>query len=176
MAELLQELGADGGLLVKLPGWHYADAALPAGATSLPLRDALARCYDLRQPKPELLQLLQSKLQAATAASGGVAANGHAAGAGANGGAANGAARGGGKQGGGKKKGGKGGQQGGQQNGTAAAAAGHDDELCLKGCVVDKMEVRAWGRYHAARAVLCCAAWRHNTCAAASCPACTHFI
>jgi hypothetical protein len=36
-------LGADGGLLVKLPAWHCADPLLPAGAASLPLCDALAR-------------------------------------------------------------------------------------------------------------------------------------
>lgn len=146
MEELLAELGADGGLLVKLPGWHYADAALPAGATSLPLRDALSRCYDLRQPKPELLQLLQAKLQAAAAGSG-MAANGHAAenGNAANGGhAANGAANGSSKAAGSKKKGGKGKggqqQQNGQQQHNGGSAAGHE-ELCSAGCVVDKLEV-----------------------------------
>lgn len=134
-------------MLVKVPSWHYADAALPAGATSLPLRDALARCYDLRQPKPELLQLLHSKLQAAAAGSG-VAANGHAAAE--NGSAANGThAANGTAKAGGKKKGGKGKarqQQNGQQNGqqqqqqNGGSAAAHDD-LCSQGCVVDKLEV-----------------------------------
>ena len=78
VGELLEVLGADGSLLVQVPAWHYADPQLPAGATSLPLRDALERCYDLRQPKPELLQLLHGRLAAALAAAegAGVAADG----------------------------------------------------------------------------------------------------
>jgi hypothetical protein len=68
VGELLEVMGAHGSLLVQVPAWHYADPQLPAGATSLPLRDALERCYDLRQPKPELLQLLHGRLAAASAA------------------------------------------------------------------------------------------------------------
>ena len=66
----MEAMGADGSLLVQVPAWHYADPQLPADATSLPLRDALERCYDLRQPKPELLQLLHDSLAAAAAAPG----------------------------------------------------------------------------------------------------------
>lgn len=163
MEALLAELGADGSLLVQLPAWHYADAALPAGATSLPLRGALARCYDLRQPKPELLSLLHAKL-AAAAGGGGIKliANGSANGA-SNGtthnsanGVANGTANGvahGGKKGvangtaNGAAHGGKKGKRRPAANGTAAAAAGVEEahgpgELCGQGCVVDKLEVR----------------------------------
>jgi hypothetical protein len=134
--ELLAVLGADGGLLVKLPAWHYADPALPAGATSLPLRDALARCYDLRQPRPELLALLQRKLAAAqAAAAGGVAAADD-----------NTEAEGGIKRGGPGSRAGRGLQvktqdSASELSGAAAAAAAHG-ALCSQGCIVDRLEVR----------------------------------
>jgi sulfite reductase (NADPH) flavoprotein alpha-component len=80
VAELLAELPeGSAGLLVCRPAWHYADAALEAGATSVALPEALARCYDLRAPRPELLAALRDALQAALAAEGPVAAKGPAA-------------------------------------------------------------------------------------------------
>jgi sulfite reductase (NADPH) flavoprotein alpha-component len=88
VAELLAELPAgSAGLLVRRPAWHYADAALDEGAASVALPDALARCYDLRAPRPELLAALRDALAAALAAEGPAAVtkgsnangNGHAA-------------------------------------------------------------------------------------------------
>ncbi len=123
--ELLGALGGDGGLLVQLPSWHYADPLLPAGATSLPLRDALSRCYDLRQPKPELLRLLHAKLSAAVAAQqqpprGLTAANG----------AANGV------HGATKPKG-----RSAKADSASELSMGGHDALCAGGCVADKLEV-----------------------------------
>ncbi len=46
--DLVLALGAKGDLLVQVPKWHYTDPRLPEGATSMTLRDALTRCYDLR--------------------------------------------------------------------------------------------------------------------------------
>lgn len=45
--ELLGALGAEPGLLVQVPAWHYADEEVE-GRTSMPLAGALAKCYDLR--------------------------------------------------------------------------------------------------------------------------------
>lgn len=61
--DLLDAAGAEGAILVKLPAWHYKDDEVVEGATSVSLREALTRCYDLRSPKPELLQLLAAKLK-----------------------------------------------------------------------------------------------------------------
>jgi sulfite reductase (NADPH) flavoprotein alpha-component len=58
---LLRAAGLDGGQAVPVPGWHYRDPALPPGAA--PLRDVLARAYDLRSPRRGLLALLHSALQ-----------------------------------------------------------------------------------------------------------------
>lgn len=152
VAELLGELGADASLLVQRPAWHYADPLLPEGATSLPLADALARCYDLRQPKPELLALLLAKLQAAASSNSG--ANGSAQ----NGSAHNGSATTNGKQGGGggkkKRKGGSAAANGKApaadgnsheaNGGAAVAAAAAHEHLCAQGCMVDKLEVGGW--------------------------------
>lgn len=63
--ELLDELDADGDTLVRVPSWHYKDAAVKEGATTMSLRDALTRCYDLRSPKLELMNVLASKLRGA---------------------------------------------------------------------------------------------------------------
>lgn len=116
--ELVCTLGVEGGLLVQVPGWHYADPLLPAGAASMPLRDALSRCYDLRQPKPELLRLLHAILttagKAGMAGSTDAAANGGTNGGigGTNGAAVAAGAQMAGKGGGGGGKPGKGRRKG----------------------------------------------------------------
>ncbi|KFM23852.1 NADPH oxidoreductase A [Auxenochlorella protothecoides] len=63
LEDLVLALGAKGDLLVQVPKWHYTDPRLPEGATSMTLRDALTRCYDLRQPRTELFALLRDSLQ-----------------------------------------------------------------------------------------------------------------
>ncbi|BDA47196.1 Sulfite reductase [NADPH] flavoprotein alpha-component [Coccomyxa sp. Obi] len=60
--ELLHVLGADGEAQVPVPAWHYEEAEPRNGATML-LHEALSKCYDLRSPKPELLQLLLSTVK-----------------------------------------------------------------------------------------------------------------
>ncbi|KAK2080572.1 hypothetical protein QBZ16_000426 [Prototheca wickerhamii] len=58
---VMEALGA-GNPAVPVPRWHYADARLEDGAETMPLRDALSRCYDLRQPKLELFAALRAAL------------------------------------------------------------------------------------------------------------------
>ncbi|KAI8473830.1 MAG: sulfite reductase [Monoraphidium minutum] len=104
VSELLAALGAGGDELVAAPAWHYQEAeghaAVVAGPSgpALPLRAALARCYDLRSPRGDaLLKLLQAAAAAAAggkaAAANGTTANGIPNGT-ANGTAANGTANG----------------------------------------------------------------------------------
>ncbi|KAL6745889.1 sulfite reductase [Haematococcus lacustris] len=67
--ELVEVMAADGSQLVPTPAWHYEDASHPGGKPDqLTLRDALAMCYDLRSPKPELLKLLSQALLGGEAA------------------------------------------------------------------------------------------------------------
>lgn len=60
--ELLQVLGQEGQQQVPCPSWHFQDHDDQAQSVDLPrqlpLQEALVKCYDLRSPKPELLQLL----------------------------------------------------------------------------------------------------------------------
>lgn len=139
--ELLAALGADGSLLVQVPSSHYADPLLPQGACSMPLRDALARCYDMRQPKHDLLRLLHAKLAAAASAaavgqqlsitvSAGCTAADRTAAAGAAGEEAVTP----------KKRRSRGGGDSASEMYGGGMAGGHD-KLCAGGCVVDKLEV-----------------------------------
>jgi len=94
VAELLEVWGVDGAETVATPDWD----APAHDRTTLPLREALERCYDIREPKPEIFGELLKALQARSAkANGGVvdihvdATNGHVAnGHATNGHAANG--------------------------------------------------------------------------------------
>jgi sulfite reductase (NADPH) flavoprotein alpha-component len=62
----------EGNVVVKVPAWHYKDEEMELNISGsgggsgsvISLREALSRCYDLRCPKPEILQLLASKLDA----------------------------------------------------------------------------------------------------------------
>ena len=45
--ELIHVLGADGEVQVPVPAWHYEEAE-PRSGTTIPLHDALLKCYDLR--------------------------------------------------------------------------------------------------------------------------------
>lgn len=141
--ELLEVMGVDGKLQVQVPCWHYDDAVLPANATSMPLRDALARCYDLRQPKPELLHLLHARLaalhtqqQEQHAPLGTNSGN-----RGSDGGSA-------GLAKGGHGKPGRLGLHHVKDKDSASelsggdAAAATQGELCAQGCIVDRLEVR----------------------------------
>jgi sulfite reductase (NADPH) flavoprotein alpha-component len=56
IARLLCALGAHGDEAVPAPTWH-----LPGAAPTLPLRDALAVYYDLRDPRPTLLARLAER-------------------------------------------------------------------------------------------------------------------
>lgn len=62
--EVLHAMGQDAHQLVSCPSWHYQDKGAKdqlqdaAADRQLTLQEALIRCYDLRSPKPELLQLL----------------------------------------------------------------------------------------------------------------------
>ena len=56
VARLLSALGARGDEMVPAPTWR-----LPGAAATLPLRDALATCYDLRDPRPTLLTWLAER-------------------------------------------------------------------------------------------------------------------
>lgn len=67
--ELLAAANLDGNCLVATPGWHYEEEAavlqaLPAG--QMPLMAALAKCYDLRSPKPDIFRLLLESLPEST--------------------------------------------------------------------------------------------------------------
>ncbi|KAA6425116.1 MAG: sulfite reductase (NADPH) alpha-component [Trebouxia sp. A1-2] len=80
--ELLQVLGQEGQQKVPCPSWHYQDhdeqAPSPDIPRQLPLQEALVKCYDLRSPKPDLLQLLFEHMPApAQAASKHANSNGH---------------------------------------------------------------------------------------------------
>lgn len=68
--ELINLLGADPMDLVPLPAWHYEeqDTHYPNGV--LPLEMALSKCYDLRQPKLAIFQLLLSCCRAVSKANG----------------------------------------------------------------------------------------------------------
>ena len=70
--DILRCINADGNLLVKTPSWHYLDPYLSNAtssrgqlnqSSSITLRDALLRCYDLRQPKQALLRYLLERLE-----------------------------------------------------------------------------------------------------------------
>ena len=41
-------IGAEPGLLVQVPSWHYQDAQVGDGRTTMALEAALTKCYDLR--------------------------------------------------------------------------------------------------------------------------------
>lgn len=45
---LLAALGASGAERVPVPSWHYQEEGEPYADGSMPLRDALTKCYDLR--------------------------------------------------------------------------------------------------------------------------------
>eukprot|EP00887_Chlorella_sp_A99_P003434 scaffold7.g3434.t1 len=140
--DLLAELGADGGLLVRLPSWHYADAALGdlAGPpATIALRQALARCYDLRQPKQELLALLLRKLQEQAAAAGAAAVAGGAGPVGLSGGGLPGKKR-AAASGGLKAPAAANGHVQHEVAATGSAAVAHAGGLCAGGCLVDKIE------------------------------------
>ena len=57
VARLLSALGAHGDEMVPAPAWRTASVA-----ATLPLRDALAQCYDLRDPRPTLLTWLAERV------------------------------------------------------------------------------------------------------------------
>ena len=159
--ELLSVLGVDGGLLVRVPSWHYHDPTLGDSTTTMPLHQALLRCFDLRQPKLELLQLLHQKLamrqqQAAAAALAGVA-SGKAADGGpagsiasdllrsdgssvANGSTANGSMANGAANGHAAKKNMYAVANGSSVSNGSSPSAAHVDELCGNGCIVDKLD------------------------------------
>ncbi|GLC44408.1 hypothetical protein PLESTB_000472800 [Pleodorina starrii] len=74
--ELIRVMGAAPSEMVPVPGWHYEEGDGPRD--SMPLAEALAKCFDVRSPKPELLKLLVAALDTATHA------NGHANGVGSH--------------------------------------------------------------------------------------------
>eukprot|EP00891_Asterochloris_glomerata_P006152 jgi/Astpho2/6152/Aster-03568 len=61
VAELLQLLGEDPKQHVPVPKWHVPSVltADSQQATTMPLEQALIQCYDLRCPKPALLQAMR---------------------------------------------------------------------------------------------------------------------
>ncbi|KAG2499912.1 hypothetical protein HYH03_002200 [Edaphochlamys debaryana] len=75
--ELIRVMGASASEAVPVPSWHYEEPGASPGGT-LPLADALTRCYDLRSPKPELLKLLVAALAATANGTANGHANGHA--------------------------------------------------------------------------------------------------
>ncbi|KAG2448381.1 hypothetical protein HYH02_006963 [Chlamydomonas schloesseri] len=79
--ELLRVMGASPSEPVTVPSWHYEEEGVAPGG-SMPLAQALTKCYDIRSPKPELIKLLVAALDASA---NGHAANGHAANGHANG-------------------------------------------------------------------------------------------
>ncbi|KAK9785250.1 hypothetical protein WJX73_004727 [Symbiochloris irregularis] len=58
--EVLQALGLAGREGVSAPSWHYEDARADASDDQLDLREALTTCYDLRSPRPAILELLST--------------------------------------------------------------------------------------------------------------------
>jgi len=60
--ELLVLMGWDGdNTIVKKPSWHYKDPRFNSNSdedNNMTLKDALLDCYDLKSPKPEILNLL----------------------------------------------------------------------------------------------------------------------
>ncbi|KAG7674589.1 putative NADPH oxidoreductase A [Nannochloris sp. 'desiccata'] len=77
--DLLEAAGiTEENILVKVPSWHYQDDEIhtflgggdgdglssPPNPGLITLREALTRCYDLKNFKPELLQLLDQKVAA----------------------------------------------------------------------------------------------------------------
>ena len=55
--EILHATGWDGDMKLKRPSWHYKDPRM--GDTNLmSLRDLLLYCYDLKSPKPDILEVL----------------------------------------------------------------------------------------------------------------------
>eukprot|EP01112_Ceratiomyxa_fruticulosa_P022617 TRINITY_DN8344_c0_g2_i1.p1 TRINITY_DN8344_c0_g2~~TRINITY_DN8344_c0_g2_i1.p1 ORF type:complete len:649 (-),score=168.84 TRINITY_DN8344_c0_g2_i1:136-2082(-) len=46
---------------INTPSWHYIEEGQEEKSTQMLLRDALAKCYDLHNLKPELLQLIRDK-------------------------------------------------------------------------------------------------------------------
>ncbi|EIE23365.1 hypothetical protein COCSUDRAFT_36399 [Coccomyxa subellipsoidea C-169] len=63
--ELIEALGAARDTEVPVPSWHYEEAPARTGST-MPLHEALSKCYDLRSPKPELLNVLLSSIGSLT--------------------------------------------------------------------------------------------------------------
>ncbi|GIL73126.1 hypothetical protein Vretimale_4732 [Volvox reticuliferus] len=61
--ELIQVMGAAPSDQVPVPSWHYEDGDV--ARSNMTLAEALAKCYDIRSPKPELLKLLVSALDTA---------------------------------------------------------------------------------------------------------------
>ncbi|MEW5309841.1 MAG: hypothetical protein WDW38_001692 [Sanguina aurantia] len=64
VAELLEVLRTKGSLAVPPPSWHYEDAAVDSTTRVMPLGQALLKAYDLRSPKPDLLQALLTLITA----------------------------------------------------------------------------------------------------------------
>lgn len=60
--ELVAAMGAQASELVPVPSWHYEEEGGPG--SEMTLAEALAKCYDIRSPKPELLKLLVAGLDA----------------------------------------------------------------------------------------------------------------
>jgi sulfite reductase (NADPH) flavoprotein alpha-component len=74
VSQLLEVLGAAGDTPVPVPSWHYEEPAERsrrlAGGADMQLQDALAACYDLRQPREaQLLAALWDALPPAARAS-----------------------------------------------------------------------------------------------------------
>lgn len=65
--EILRCIRADGDIRVQIPAWHYKDLIIADGkdkdqSGSISVRNALLKCYDLKQPKKVLLRTLLQRL------------------------------------------------------------------------------------------------------------------
>ncbi|GLI69078.1 hypothetical protein VaNZ11_013623 [Volvox africanus] len=58
--ELIRVMGASASDQVPVPSWHYDEGE--GTRDKMTLAEVLAKCYDIRSPKPELLKLLVSAL------------------------------------------------------------------------------------------------------------------
>lgn len=61
--EILQVMQWDGDQMFPKPTWHYKDPRYPLSEKRLSLKELLLTCYDLKSPKPDILDTLEDHAQ-----------------------------------------------------------------------------------------------------------------
>ena len=62
--ELVSIMGWDADALMARPSWHYKDSRIDGENGKMTLKDLLMNCYDLKCPKPDILDVLAGEMAA----------------------------------------------------------------------------------------------------------------